>query len=118
MYDKNPVFAFILGLMFGQLYGSDLWVATKVILRVGGLFGSAEPDSSAGSACIVFLYVLVLASFIPFVIGQILPPIIDNFALPFTFFFAMFGVNIDDNKYEFDKEKGDEDNPARGYSKK
>ena len=52
----------------------------------------------------------------PFVIGQVLPPIIDNFALPFTFFFAMFGINIDENKYEFDREKGDENGLMDGIS--
>lgn len=34
MYEENQVFSFILALMFGQLYNSDLWVATKVLLRI------------------------------------------------------------------------------------
>ena len=41
---------------------------------------------------------------LPLFIGQIIPPIVDTFALPFSFFFVMFGINIDDDKYEFDRE--------------
>lgn len=51
---------------------------------------------------------ILIGGLLPFAVGQILPPIIDNFALQFTFFFAMFGINIDENQFEFDREKGDE----------
>ena len=46
---------------------------------------------------------------IPVVLGQIIPPIVDDFALPFSFFLVMLGVHVDQNKYEFDRESGDEE---------
>ena len=110
MYEENQVFSFILALMFGQLYNSDLWVATKVLLRIFTRIKENDKKESGSCLMTILAVVILIGGLLPFTVGQILPPIIDNFALPFTFFFAMFGINIDENQFEFDREKGDENN--------
>lgn len=35
LIDANPLFAIIVALMFGQLYGSDLWVVGKNVALLG-----------------------------------------------------------------------------------
>ena len=52
---------------------------------------------------------IAIVLLVPVIISQIIPPIVDAFALPFSFFFVMFGINIDENKYEFDRRNGDEE---------
>ena len=54
-----------------------------------------------------FLSIIVL---IPGILGQVIPSIIDDFAMPFSFFFVMLGINIDRSKFEFDSESGNEEN--------
>lgn len=97
LYDQSPAVSFVLALMLGQLYNSDLWVVTK---DIGPLFVGIVNCACCDSCCANILFICVIAPvtvivLFPLVIGQIIPPVIDMFALPFSFFFVMFGINID-----------------------
>lgn len=135
--DANPLFSFIAGLMFGQFYGSDLWVVGKnmfwicLLICYGLIRGVREcltessdssnqkEDSTCSSVCHIFyaiiLYTLAITAAIFVVIvmtillvGQIIPPIIDSFALPFIFFQFILGIGEDSRQFEDDEENGDE----------
>lgn len=92
--------------MFGQLYSSDLWVLEEIIVYPRYMFIEDCQDglNLCVSLTVICMTIVISVALIPFVIGYALPSIIDNFALPFTFFFAILGINIDENKYERDGE--------------
>ena len=111
LYEQNPAVSFVLALMFGQLYNSDLWVVIKVVVP---LFTCVVEGMCCYSYCAEILFLCILAPLtvillFPIIISQIIPSIVDTFALPFSFFFVMFGINIDEDKYEFDRRNGDEE---------
>ena len=115
LWEYNPLFAIIVGLMFGQLYASDLWVAGKNVFWVTVVIcrnirdgarncvsacteeenksKKDDSDSCCFIAFAIFIYLcaiaigflVVIAGFI-ILVGQIIPPIIDVFALPIFFF--------------------------------
>ena len=122
--EANPLLSLIAGLMFGQLYGSDLWVVAKssiglFITVCRGLFDLAGQavecfkglfECCSNSDCEMCCGVLVMAIIygvavailvalaaitIVLIVGQIIPPIIDSFALPFIFFQFVLGIGED-----------------------
>lgn len=59
-----------------------------------------------------FLIILTIVLSLAIMFGQIIPPIIDSFALPFSFFFSMFGVNVNGELFELDNVNNDERDKA------
>lgn len=138
LVEYNPFLAYLVGLMFGQLYGSDLWVAGKNIFWIVVVIcrcirdttekcisscAKQEEESNKGkddtSCCLIitsiFVYMfaigtclLVILLALVLLVGQIVPPIIDSFALPFLFFQSMLGASADVRQFEKFEANGDE----------
>ena len=48
LYDVSPIFSFVLALMFGQLYNSNLWVVVKSSITLACMKGNAPADEERG----------------------------------------------------------------------
>lgn len=69
LYDVSPIFSFVLALMFGQLYNSNLWVVANFSWGLICLLGDIMATSSA-SECITYpLSFLFVILSIPAILG-------------------------------------------------
>lgn len=61
---------------------------------------------------LIVALIIVTAIILIIMFSQIIPPIMDSFALPFEFFLSMLGINVDMRPFSEDEEFIEDEDPC------